>query len=132
MCKTTVVLVPAGCTSLVQPLDVVFNREFKNVTDRLQNKHMQNNLEQYINNSLTATLRRVLISKWVGAAWVEVSKKKDMVKRGFEKCGVSMPIDGSGDNAIKIRGLETYQVRCAETEEEDDPFDFDSSSEDED
>ncbi|CAG8676820.1 2665_t:CDS:1, partial [Paraglomus occultum] len=28
-CNTTVALVPPGCTSLVQPLDVSFNAQFK-------------------------------------------------------------------------------------------------------
>ena len=28
-CNTATVLIPAGCTSLVQPLDVVFNGSFK-------------------------------------------------------------------------------------------------------
>ena len=49
-CKTTVVFVPPGCTSLVQPLDVVVNAKFKQTVDRLQTEHMQQNLEQYVNN----------------------------------------------------------------------------------
>ena len=33
-CNTSIVLVPPGCTSLVQPLDVTFNKEFKAVIER--------------------------------------------------------------------------------------------------
>ena len=94
VCKTTVVLVPPGCTSLVQPLDVV-NAKFKQTIDHLQTEHMQQNLEHYVNNSFSASQRRVLITGWVGVAWTEVCQNKDMVKRAFEKCGISVPIDGS-------------------------------------
>ena len=45
---------------------------------------------------LWVLLSRVLITKWVGQAWDEVSAK-DMIKHAFEKCGISVPIDGSGD-----------------------------------
>ena len=133
-CKTTVVLVPPGCTSLVQPLDVVVNGKFKQIVDRLQTEHMQQNLDQYVNNSLSASQRRILITGWVGAAWAEVCLNKDMVKRGFQKCGISVPINGSGDEAINIHGLTGYVVRkdasSYEIEsDEDDPFD---SSEEED
>lgn len=93
-CKTDVVLVPPGCTSLVQPLDVAFNAEFKGAIDVLQTEHMHNHLEQYFSNSLSASARRVLITKWVGEAWAQISQKKEMVKCAFEKCGISVPVDG--------------------------------------
>ena len=88
-----------------------------------------------MNNSLSASQRRVLITGWVGAAWVEVCQNKDMVKRGFEKCGISVPIDGSRDEAINIHGLSDYVVRrdsCGTESDEEDLFELnysDTSSE---
>ncbi len=79
-CKTEVILVPPGCTSLVQPLDVSFNAEFKSLIDKLQTEHMHDNLDDYVSNSFTASARRVLITKWVGEAWEKVSQKKTMIK----------------------------------------------------
>ena len=38
-CRTTPVLVPAGCTSLVQPLDVMFNAPFK--SNAFATQHLQ-------------------------------------------------------------------------------------------
>ena len=62
-CKTTVVLVPRGCNSLVQPLDVVVNAEFKQTVHHLQTEHMQQNLEQYVNNS-TWSPRCPALHRW--------------------------------------------------------------------
>ena len=72
-----------------------------------------------------------MITTWVGAAWAKVCQNKDVVKQGFEKCGISVPIDGSRDEAINIRDLSDYVVRRDETEsDEDDLFELDSSEED--
>ena len=89
--STSVVLVPAGCTSLVQPLDVSFNGVFKSVVERLQNEHMHQNLEKYVNGKVTAGQCRILISKLVGEAWAE-ALKTEMISRSFDKCGISVPI----------------------------------------
>ena len=47
-CNTEVTFVPGGCTSLVQPIDVAFNKPFKSVVDRLVTAHMQENLDAYV------------------------------------------------------------------------------------
>ena len=47
-CKTEVVLVSPGCTSLIQLLDMLFNGKFKTVINKLQTKHMHDQLDQYV------------------------------------------------------------------------------------
>ena len=46
------------CPSIIKP--------FKVAVDRLATQHMKDNLESYVNGSLTASARRVLFTKWVG------------------------------------------------------------------
>ena len=78
--KITPVFVPAGCTSIVQPLDVVFNAPFKKEVEVAAMEHMQDNLESYLNGKISAGKRRVLTTKWVGV-------------RAFKKCGISVAAD---------------------------------------
>ena len=69
--STSIVLVPAGCTALVQLLDVSFNCVLKSAVKRLQNEHMHKNLKSYVNGSIPVGQRRILFSSWVGEAWAE-------------------------------------------------------------
>ncbi len=116
----------AGCTSLVQPLDVSFNKPFKVAVERLSTKHMQDNLDAYQNGNINASARRVLFTKWVGEAWEEISRNKEMVIRSFKKTGIAIAADRSEDNEINIEGLTGYTIES----EEDDELDSDDSSED--
>ena len=100
-CKTEPVFVPAGMTSLIQPVDVVFNAPFKAAIDAMANNHLQENLDDYVKGRISASERRVPFTKWVGKAWEEISCKKDMIIRSFKKCGISVAIDGSEDSEIK-------------------------------
>ena len=129
-CLTDVVLVSPGCTSLVQPLDVSLNSEFKQIIDRLQTEPMHTNLESYTENKLTASDRRILITFWIGTAWEKMCEKKDMIIRAFRKCGISVPIDGSEDDAINIKGLEDYRVRNIDENESASEYDTEDSDSD--
>ena len=126
-CKTEPVFVPAGTTHLVQPVDVVFNAPFKQAVDREATKPLQDNLDEYMRGTINASERRVLFTKWVGAAWDEVSANTEMVIRSFEKCGISIPIDGSKDDRINIANIDNYTVASEDEEatdasDEEDPF----------
>ena len=122
-CKAVPVFVPAGCTSLIQPLDVVYNAPFKKKAEAAAMKHMQDNLEAYVNGKFTASERRVLITKWVGQAWEELSQNKEMTVRAFRKCGISVAADGSEDFDIHIEGLDNYCVQADDIDTEDDDED---------
>ena len=64
-CNTYPVYVPAGTTSIVQPADVVFNAPFKAAVER-QAKHLQENLDSYVQGTINASERKVLNTKRVG------------------------------------------------------------------
>ena len=73
---------------------------------------MQDNLDGYLNGKITAGERCVLLSKWVGEAWEELSKNKDMIERSFKKCGISVAADGSEDFEIHLEGVENYRANA--------------------
>ena len=89
---------------------------------------MHANIELYASSRITARDRRTLITKWVGTAWSEVSSKKEVIVRALKKCGISVPIDGSEDHEINIRGLDNYHVEPPE--EDENAFILDSDSDD--
>ena len=120
--------VPAGTTHLVQPVEVIFNAPFKQAVEREATKHLHDNLDEYMRGTINASERRVLFTKWVGAARDEVSANADMVIHSFVKCGISVPIDGSEDEKINIANINNYTVDSEDEEEEA----TDASDEDED
>lgn len=72
----------------------------------------------------------MLFTKWVGAAWEEVSSNKDMIIHSFRVCGIAVAIDGSADSEIHIKDLEDYSIGSDEssdsaeeaTDSDEDPF----------
>ena len=70
--KAILINISAGATSRVQPLDVVFNKSFKNYVRELLEKHIDENLEAYVKGTSpvqSVAKRRILTTKWVAGAW---------------------------------------------------------------
>ena len=75
--KTTLINVPNGTTSRVQPLDVASNKPFKNRVRQAFEEHLHKNLQLYTEGKLTASDRRILTTKWVGDAWSGIKEEKE-------------------------------------------------------
>ena len=116
--------VPAGCTSIVQPLDVSCNAPFKKKVENAAMQHLQNNLDSYLHGKFTPGERRVLLTKWVVEAWDEISQNNGMAVRSFRKCGISVAADGSEDFDINLEGLNVYRIDYTDDSYTDveDPF----------
>ena len=129
-CNTILVHVPPGGTYLVQPLDVSINAPFKKKVEDSALQHLSDNLEAYVTGKCTASVRRILLTKWIGAAWEEICDDEEMIVRSFKKCGISVSADGSEDDDIHIQGLVDYVFNEFDLVPTGDPFASDSENSD--
>ena len=125
--------VPGGCTSKVQVLDVSVNRPFKLVLGVCWENYVLNFVGSMGADKLSdsnfklAAPSRQLIVDWVHEGYNYLLQKRDMIKKGFEVCGVT------STDPERVRNDEFYrsimrnvQADMLETEDEDDddPFNF--------
>ena len=87
---------------------------------------LSDNLESYVTGKCTASVRRTLLTKWIGAAWEEICEDEEMIVRSFKKCGISVSADGSEDDDIHIQGLEDYVFNQSDLASPEDHFASDS------
>ena len=61
-CRTAPIFVPAGCTGIIQPLDVTCNAPFKKKVECAALQHLQDNVNEYLNGKITAGERCILLT----------------------------------------------------------------------
>ena len=92
-----VVIVPAGCTSLIQPMDVSVNRPFKAKLQELWVEWFASHTDTTAHGNLRQPSRQQAID-WVSAAWDAVSS--DTIASSFVLCGITAAADGSDDDRM--------------------------------
>jgi hypothetical protein len=76
--------IPGGCTSLCQPVDIGFNKPFKNHIWRLWTEWM---ISEGIANGTTSTPTRLNVATWVDQAMADMSAKHGIVRNAWLKSG---------------------------------------------
>ncbi|CAI7877376.1 unnamed protein product [Closterium sp. NIES-54] len=92
-------VIPAGCTSKIQPLDVAVNRSFKAAVRQLYQECFHPVLIAVLFPCVAGNIRKPppeLTLKWISKAWKAVPK--ELIQRSFLTCGISNALDGSQDN----------------------------------
>ncbi|KAI8416070.1 hypothetical protein FOFC_02379 [Fusarium oxysporum] len=101
----TPALIPAGCTSLLQPLDTTINRVFKQFY-REEMDIYELEEERKGKTQWTVSERRIMTTWIVYRAWERIKKEQDMIRDSFLRSGITTRPDGSQDHLISINGIE--------------------------
>jgi hypothetical protein len=60
--NTTISVIPGGCTSYIQPLDVSINKIIKNIVKQCEEDHYDANPDEYADSKYNPGDRRVLVT----------------------------------------------------------------------
>uniref|UniRef100_U9UYM1 HTH CENPB-type domain-containing protein n=1 Tax=Rhizophagus irregularis (strain DAOM 181602 / DAOM 197198 / MUCL 43194) TaxID=747089 RepID=U9UYM1_RHIID len=88
--NTNIAVIPGGCTSKLQPLDVAINKSFK--------AKMSSTIHTLTPAGRIKKPSYSTVATWVKESWDDVDK--DLIRRSFKCCGVSTNTDGSKDNDL--------------------------------
>ena len=91
--KSDILMIPPGCTSKCQPMDVCINKPFKAILRKCWVTYISKLIEQMPATTpddfkLPPPSRQDMVD-WVEEAYRLISSDKDMVKRSFDVCGIT-------------------------------------------
>lgn len=126
--NVTSAVIPGGCTSKIQPLDVCLNKPFKGL---FRNKWMDY-MQQAVSEDETSCIKpatKQQVVDWVVQSSNTLGTKEEVVKKSFLVCGISNALDGTQNNLIRCsKELPDMHIAYGVTidddgaSESDDPF----------
>ncbi|RPA93862.1 hypothetical protein L873DRAFT_1846912 [Choiromyces venosus 120613-1] len=114
----TLSVILAGCNGIVQLLDISINHSFKDILKEIiDEKEIQWETipEKDRPSESKVDPWRVMISWAVGEAWEQFClSQKEVIRCSFTTVGLSLPIDGSCDSEISLKGINMGQPELVE------------------
>ena len=92
--NATIVVIPGGCTSKVQPVDTSLNKPIKDIVRGLWEELMVQDVNQD-DGSTAPSVSKNHIVDWIIRANTLLSAQSNCVKKAFKVCGLSNALDGS-------------------------------------
>ncbi|KAJ1130292.1 hypothetical protein NDU88_008646 [Pleurodeles waltl] len=118
--NTDAAVIPAGLTSLVQPLDVCLNKPFKDRIREQWNEWMVSGEKSFTKGGNMRAPQLDVLCKFVIKAWNDIDA--ETVIKSFKKCGISNSLDGMEDDYL-WQDEEKAEDETTPSDTELDPYD---------
>jgi hypothetical protein len=86
--------IPGGCTSICQPVDVGFNKPFK---DRMRQQWLNWMIAKGIVHGTTSPPTRLDVAKWVNATMLEMKGEGQIIHNAWKRHGYEWFVDNAGE-----------------------------------
>ena len=96
--KSTLVTIPGGMTSQLQPLDVCINKPFKDRVRKLYTDWLTAEDREVTPTGRIKRANASQLATWVSVAWKSIPQ--ELISKSFRKCCISNSLDGSEDDAL--------------------------------
>lgn len=87
--NTVPVVIPGGCNSEVQPLNVSLNKPFKSYVKQYWSDYVIEQSSWLPTQKKLKPPQKQNVSSWISPGLKQLQKKPDMVVRSFQACGIA-------------------------------------------
>ncbi|KAJ1522480.1 hypothetical protein ONE63_001670 [Megalurothrips usitatus] len=96
--KSELVVIPAGMTSVLQPMDVCINKPFKDRLKKIYAGWLSDPARELTPSGKIKRAPPDEVARWLSRAWKAIPE--EIMARAFKKCCISNNLDGTEDDVL--------------------------------